>query len=289
MLDWLKTIPQYLIPQHLLSRLFGVFANSKTAWFKNALIHCFIKVYQVNMQEALQPNPQAYPDFNHFFIRHLNPDARQCIAGDDNIACPVDGAISQVGHLSSGQLVQAKGRQYSLVELFAGLHVDSEPFVGGHFATIYLAPKDYHRIHMPCAGTLKKMIYVPGKLFSVNPTTVRTVPKLFARNERVICLFDTALGPMAMILVGATIVASIATVWHGTVTPPTGHTIHQWNYPNPNTQAITLAKGDEMGHFKLGSTVIVLFANQRIQWQAQLKADSPVRLGEGLANIASAE
>ncbi len=278
---------QYIIPQHGLSRLMGAFASRRCGWLTTAFTRWFINRYQVDMSEAKQPDPAAYATFNEFFTRELKPGARPMLAGDAQLAQPVDGAISQLGPIREGRIFQAKGFDYSAESLLADAS-DAATFTDGQFATIYLSPRDYHRIHMPIAGTLRKMTYVPGALFSVNQNTVANVPELFARNERVVALFDTAVGPMAMVLVGATIVASIETVWSGTVTPPTGSDVFSWRYPNDGAQAIHLDKGAEMGRFKLGSTVILLFGKDALSFADSLEPGSPVRLGEVLAEQAQA-
>jgi phosphatidylserine decarboxylase len=265
---------QYLIPHHALSRMVGLFASCKYPPFKNRLIDWFIQRYGVNMQEAQEPNPHQYADFNHFFTRALRPDVRSIAA--EGIICPVDGAISQIGKIQNGRIFQAKGMDYSLGELLAG-STDTSLFTDGQFATIYLAPKDYHRIHMPIAGELQTMIHVPGQLFSVNAKTTDTVPRLFARNERVIAIFATELGPMAIILVGAMIVASIHTVWHGQVTPPESKCVSTWHY---ETDQVQLARAAEMGHFQLGSTAIILFPKGSMEWDAALQPGQDVRLGQ---------
>jgi phosphatidylserine decarboxylase len=269
------TLLQHFIPHHALSRLVGLFAACKYAPFKNRLIDWFIQRYGVNMQEALETNPHSYSDFNHFFTRALRPDARPI--APEGIICPVDGAISQLGDIRNGRIFQAKGMDYSLQELLGGSESLTTEFMGGKFATLYLAPKDYHRIHMPIDGTLQSMIHVPGRLFSVNAKTTDNVPRLFARNERVIAIFSTELGPMAIILVGAMIVASIHTVWHGQVTPPESECISTWHY---DSDTIQLPRAAEMGHFQLGSTAIVLFPKDAMAWLETLQPGQDVRLGQ---------
>jgi len=233
------------------------------------------------MDEAAEPNPEAYAHFNDFFTRELKADARPFVDEKGSIACPADGCISQIGDIELGRIFQAKGHRFSMKELLGGSNEVAELFDGGKFATIYLSPKDYHRVHMPVTGTLKEMIYVPGKLFSVSPLTAYEVPRLFARNERMIAIFDTEHGPMAMILVGAMIVASIETVWAGLVTPPKRE-LKQIDYGYQPK----LKKGEEMGRFKLGSTVILLFGANKVSWAEQLQANVDVRMGELLANSA---
>ncbi|WP_298719351.1 archaetidylserine decarboxylase [uncultured Oceanisphaera sp.] len=277
MTDHLKILLQYLLPKHLLSRLIGRLAAMEGGKLTQWLIRRFIRQYRVDMSEARHENPAHYASFNDFFTRALKEDARPLVADDEVLAMPVDGAISQLAPIEQGRIIQAKGHDYSARALLGGDKTLAEPFMGGDFATIYLAPKDYHRIHMPVDGVLKTMIYVPGELFSVNPLTASRVPELFARNERVVCIFDTPAGPMALVLVGATIVASIETVWAGTVTPPAGKRIQRWDY-DPAT-APRLAKGDEMGRFKLGSTVVCLFAPGKVTLSEQLLPGTPTRMG----------
>lgn len=267
---------QYLLPQHLLSRLAGGLANCTWSWVKNPFINWFVKRYQVDMSQAVEPNPTAYRCFNDFFTRALLPDARPLDEGEASILCPADGAISQLGKIEHGRIFQAKGQSFSVLELLGGNPAHAEQFQGGEFATVYLSPSDYHRVHMPLGGTLRDMIYVPGKLFSVNQTTAENVPELFARNERVVCLFDTDAGPMAVVLVGAMIVASVETVWAGLVAPPQ----RQLRSESYGHRAPELERGAEMGRFKLGSTAIVLFAPGRARWDEHLAAGSLVRMGQ---------
>lgn len=276
--DRLFVISQYLAPQHLISRAVGLLANTRHPAIKNALIRWFIQRYQVNMAEALHENAEDYACFNDFFTRELKPGARTFVTGANEIACPVDGAISQLGSIGQGRIFQAKGHHFDLVDLLGGNQEFAAPFEDGEFATIYLSPKDYHRIHMPLAGKLKAMVHVPGDLFSVNPVTVENVPNLFARNERVVALFDTEQGPMAMVLVGAMIVASIETVWAGQVAPRSKQvtTIHY----GETAPALSLEQGAEMGRFKLGSTVVLLFPKGKMQWAEGLTAGAGVRLGQ---------
>ncbi|WP_432460195.1 archaetidylserine decarboxylase [Agarivorans sp. QJM3NY_25] len=283
MLDKIKVAAQYCFPQHGLSRLVGKLAQAEAGKFSHWLIKKFISRYQVDMQDALNPDPASYPSFNAFFTRPLKPDARPIVDGAQNLAHPVDGAVSQLGPIQHGRIIQAKGHDYSACELLGGNKTLAEEFSDGDFATIYLAPKDYHRIHMPCDGKLRSMIYVPGQLFSVNPLTAANVPNLFARNERVVAIFDTEFGPMAMVLVGATIVASIETVWSGTVTPPRGKQVFSWDYRD---QDLHFAKGDEMGRFKLGSTVVMLFAKDAIEFESSLAESIPTVMGRHFASKA---
>lgn len=275
---------QYLLPQHLLSRLTGRLADCRIGWIKNQLIKAFIKRFNVDMSEALQEDPTAFSSFNDFFTRELKPDAREILADPSQLVSPADGAISELGELQHGQLMQAKGINYSLTRLLGGNLEKAQPFMGGSFATIYLSPRDYHRVHMPIQGRLLETIYIPGKLFSVNQATADNVPGLFARNERLVCFFETPAGPMALILVGAMIVAGIETVWDGQVAPPARQvTLRDFNNPQP----VVLEKGQEMGRFKLGSTAIVVFGPDAVEWREDLQNGTPVRLGEALAKLKS--
>ncbi|WP_339516109.1 archaetidylserine decarboxylase [Pseudomonas sp. RL_15y_Pfl2_60] len=272
-------ISQYLLPHHLLSRLIGCAAECRTAWFKNRLINWFIKRYNVDMSQAQVEDPTAFEHFNAFFTRALKNDARPLDASSEAVLCPADGAISQLGKIEHGRIFQAKGHSFSVVELLGGDTQLASPFMGGEFATVYLSPKDYHRVHMPLTGTLKQMVYVPGRLFSVNQTTAENVPELFARNERVVCLFDTERGPMAVVLVGAMIVASVETVWAGLVTPPKRE-LKTFAYDEAARAPIHLEKGAEMGRFKLGSTAVVLFGPEQVKWCEDLSAGSSVQMGQ---------
>lgn len=282
MLDWFKVNLQYILPKHLLSRLIGKFAAAEAGGVTTAFIKFFIKKYNVDMSEALYPHPEHYKTFNEFFTRQLKPEVRQIAEGDDVLIQAVDGAVSQFGDIHQDSIFQAKGHNYSLTTLLGGKPELAKPFKNGKFATIYLSPKDYHRIHMPVEGTLTDMVYVPGELFSVNPLTAENVPGLFARNERVIAFFDTPVGKMAMVLVGATIVASIETVWSGTVTPPAGKNVQHWQYESDDEAAVKLEKGDEMGRFKLGSTIVVCFEKDQIEFE-DMEAGMTTRLGEVFA------
>ncbi len=277
---------QHLVPQHLLSRLVGAIADSEWSWLKNTFITWFIKRYNVDMNEAADPEPTNYKSFNAFFTRQLRPEARDIVAENTSIACPADGAISQLGDIQQGRIFQAKGQTYSLSELVGGDDAIASQFDNGKFATIYLSPRDYHRVHMPLSGTLEKMIYIPGDLFSVNSVTAENVPRLFSRNERAVCVFSTDCGPMAVILVGAMIVAGIETVWAGQVAP-IKRTISTVDYVS-KPQPISLEKGAEMGRFKLGSTAIVLFGADAVQWQSDFSAGSITRMGELLGEAISA-
>jgi phosphatidylserine decarboxylase len=280
----LSVAPQYLLPKRFLTQVMGALARMRGGAFTHWIIRKFIARYKVNMAEAADPRIESYATFNEFFTRPLRESARP-IANAPFI-CPVDAAISQFGPIEHDQIFQAKGHSYSTRALVGGDQQLAHQFNHGHFATLYLAPKDYHRIHMPCDGVLKRMIYVPGDLFSVNPLTARHVPSLFARNERVVCVFDTEFGPFINVLVGATIVGSMATVWHGVVNPPRSRDIREWNYEGQN---IRLAKGAEMGRFLLGSTVVMLFPKNVVTFNADWAPTRPVRLGEAMATCAGAE
>jgi phosphatidylserine decarboxylase len=284
-LDKFKIAMQYAMPKHSISRMVGKLAAAKAGGLTTALIKLFIKQYKIDMSEAKYPDPAHYKTFNEFFTRPLKEGIRPLAEENDIIAHPVDGAISQLGDVVDGQIIQAKGHDYSLQALLGGNEEDTAPFLGGKFATIYLAPKDYHRIHMPVDGTLSKMIYVPGDLFSVNPLTAQNVPNLFARNERVVAIFETEIGPLAMVLVGATIVASIETIWAGTVTPPAGKDVFSWNYPTTGDNAITLKKGEEMGRFKLGSTVILAWGANQAEFLSDQHPETVTRMGTPFAKI----
>ncbi|MFT5483438.1 MAG: phosphatidylserine decarboxylase [Halieaceae bacterium] len=283
MLDKLFVLVQHVLPQHELSRWVGWLAETRITWLKDWLIAAFIKQYRVEMSEAANPNPRAYENFNSFFTRALAEGQRPLAGNDASLISPADGAISQIGNISQGRIFQAKGQYFSAAELLGGPPEQVSAYNNGRFATIYLSPRDYHRVHMPLAGTLTSMTYIPGQLFSVNTTTAEQVPRLFARNERLVCHFDTAAGPMALVMVGAMIVAAIETVWAGQVAPPP-RTIVTTNY-DPKNMAIELNRGDEMGRFKLGSTVILLFPEDSIQWSEDLVAGSPVRMGGALGSI----
>jgi phosphatidylserine decarboxylase len=279
MKDRLFILSQYLLPHHLLSRLIGCAAECKISWFKNRLIGWFAQQYQVNMSEAQTEDLTAFAHFNDFFTRALKEGARPLDSTAGAVLCPADGAVSQLGKIEQGRVFQAKGHNFSVSELLGGDSERAAAFMGGEFATIYLSPKDYHRVHMPLTGTLREMVYVPGRLFSVNQTTAENVPELFARNERVVCLFDTERGPMAVVLVGAMIVASIETVWAGLITPPK-RTLKTFKYDEASRAPIVLEKGAELGRFKLGSTAIVLFGPEQVQWADNLTANSAVQMGQ---------
>ena len=280
--DHLRAWPQYLLPHHTLSRIVLAATRCETPWWKRMLISAFLRRFDVNLAEAAQPDARAYPSFNAFFTRALREAARPVAPDADRIACPVDGRVSQAGAIEGDRIFQAKGRDYSLQELVGGDPALAARFAGGKFATLYLSPRDYHRIHMPLDGTLTETVYVPGRLFSVAPHTVNTVPRVFARNERLVAVFETAAGPMAMVLVGALFVACIETVWAGVVTPPHGRRVRRQDYRNA---PVTLARGAEMGRFNMGSTVILLFGPQRVAWEAQLAAGQPLRMGQAIGRL----
>lgn len=273
---------QHCVPQHLLSRAIGKIADCETPWVKNAFIRWFVKKYQINMSEAREEIPTQYPNFNAFFTRALKDSARPIDTTSGNIVSPADGAISQLGAIENNRLFQAKGHTFSLNALLGGDNERAQQFANGQFATIYLSPRDYHRVHMPIAGTLTHTTYVPGDLFSVNQTTAEGVEQLFARNERLVAYFDTEYGPMAMILVGAMVVAGIETVWGDQEAPRLKKPIHT-PFSNVERAPIHLEKGAEMGRFKLGSTVILLFPENKVNWQAELATNSPVQLGKAIA------
>jgi phosphatidylserine decarboxylase len=280
--DRIKSWLQYPLPHHVLSRLTHRLTRVTHRGLKDWAINDFVRRFGVDMSEAAQPDTSVYPTFNAFFTRTLRPGARPIASGAKDVASPVDGAVSQIGAIEGGRVFQAKGQGFTTLELLGGDADAAGRFDGGGFATLYLSPKDYHRIHMPVDGALTRMIHVPGRLFSVNPATARAVPRLFARNERVACLFDTAAGPLALVMVGALNVASIETVWAGEVTPPQRSRVQSWDY---DAGKIKLAKGEEAGRFNMGSTVILLFAKDRIRWDADYAPASPVRMGRKLATI----
>ncbi|MET7013345.1 archaetidylserine decarboxylase [Uliginosibacterium flavum] len=266
------------MPKQALTRLAGRFASARCGTLTTRVIHWFVGRYGVNMAEAANPDIASYASFNDFFTRALQPGARPLAAAE--LVCPVDGAISQFGRVERDQIFQAKGHTYSTTALVGGDAALAAQFQDGDFATLYLSPRDYHRIHMPCDGRLLRMIHVPGDLFSVNPTTARGVPGLFARNERVVCVFDSAQGPFVLVLVGATIVGSMATVWHGQVNPPRPGQLREWHYEN---QQIVLKQGEEMGRFLLGSTVVMLFPKGARSFNPAWAPAGAIRMGEVMA------
>ena len=281
MSDRLAVLPQYLLPKLALTRLAGSLAGMRGGPTTTAVIRWFVGRYGVNMAEAAEPDVARYPTFNEFFTRQLKPGARPL--ADAPWLCPVDGAISQFGPVDGERVFQAKGHHYTATALVGGDAALARQFHGGHFATLYLSPRDYHRIHMPCAGRLRRMIHVPGELFSVNPTTARGVPGLFARNERVVCVFDGEHGPFVLVLVGATIVGSMATVWHGVVNPPRPGTPREWTYDD---RELHLARGAEMGRFLLGSTVVMLFPPGPMAFNPRWAPGGAIRMGEAMAGLA---
>ena len=275
---------QYLLPKQALTHFAGWVASRERGWVTTEIIRRFVARYRVNMDEALDSDISSYRTFNAFFTRALKPGVRP--VAQAALVCPVDGAVSQFGPIAGDQLFQAKGHHYSTTALVGGDAALAAQYDNGSFATIYLSPRDYHRIHMPCAGRLTRMIYVPGDLFSVNPVTARGVPGLFARNERVVCVFESARGPFVLVLVGATIVGSMATVWHGVVNPPRSKAVREWRYPAAGQPEVMLKQGDEMGRFLLGSTVVMLFPKGPLSFNRDWVPGGAVRLGEAMAHCA---
>jgi phosphatidylserine decarboxylase len=273
---------QFLLPRLTLTRAAGWLASRQWGAATTWAIGRFIARYRVDMSEAAAPDPRAYPSFNAFFTRALREGARPF--APEGLLCPVDGAISQFGPIQAGRIFQAKGHQYDATALLGGDAALAARFQDGHFATLYLSPRDYHRIHMPCEGRLRRMVHVPGELFSVNPATAQAVPGLFARNERVVCVFEGEHGPFVMVLVGATIVGSMATVWHGVVNPPRPGRVRSWDY-DPATAPL-LARGAEMGRFLLGSTVVMLLPPGPWRFNPAWAPAGPIRLGEPMARRA---
>lgn len=279
MLNQLKAIIQYLLPKQLITVIFGWLAKKPLGKVTTWLIKGFCKLYKIDLSEAKISNITEYKTFNDFFARKLKDDARPIDTSDNSVVMPADGILSQFGNIQDNQLLQAKGHTYTLESLLA-CHPDMIKFFrNGAYATTYLSPKNYHRFHMPCDGILREMIYVPGSLFSVSKATTESIPNIFARNERVICLFETEFGPMAQILVGATIVGSIEVEWEGIITPPREGIMKRWTYSGE----IKLSKGQDMGCFKLGSTVITLFASNAVEFSSELKLGDTTRVGKKLA------
>ena len=279
--DRRKVLPQYVLPKRGLTAFAGRVASREGGPTTTRLVRWFVRKYGVDLSEAVESDPAAYASFNDFFTRALKPGARPIARAD--LVCPVDGTISQFGAIEHDQVLQAKGHRYSTTALVGGDHALAERFHDGTFATLYLSPKDYHRIHMPCDGTLARMIHVPGSLFSVNPVTARGVPRLFARNERVVCVFESDLfGLFVLTLVGATIVGSMATVWHGVVNPPRVRRVREWQYPE---RAVRLKQGEEMGRFLLGSTVVLLFPKRALRFNPRWQPGATIRLGEAMADL----
>ncbi|MGH8399119.1 MAG: archaetidylserine decarboxylase [Gammaproteobacteria bacterium] len=281
LIDWLKAGPQYLLPQHTITRTTHWLTRVEIPAVKNWLIRSFIRHFKVDMHDAAEPESRAYPSFNAFFTRALRAGARPISPEAGTIACPVDGTVSQGGNIKRDSIFQAKGHNFTTQELLANTNL-AGLFADGIFTTLYLSPRDYHRIHMPLDGALRQMLHIPGRLFSVNPPTTRTVPNLFARNERVVTVFETLAGPMAIVMVGALNVASIETVWAGEITPPRPKQIHAWKYQD---NEIALQKGAELGRFNMGSTVILLFGRNRARWNVALTAGASVRMGQHIGNL----
>ena len=275
---------QYLVPQQLFTRFIGLFGASTFGPWKNLMIRCFIRSYDVDMSQAEQPDYRAYSSFNDFFTRALRPGVRPIAGGTDGrtVVSPADGTVSAIGRIEGGRLFQAKGRDFSLLQLLGGSRERAAPFENGRFATIYLSPRDYHRVHMPLAGTLRETVFIPGRLFSVNQATAESIPGLFARNERLVCLFDSAAGPMAVILVGAMIVGSIETVWEGEAARAPAVRSRDYRASEPR---IGLDTGAELGRFKMGSTVIVLFGPAAVDWSARLGPLSQIEMGQELGTL----
>jgi phosphatidylserine decarboxylase len=278
--DILKSWPLYILPHHFISRLVFRLTRIQCPNVVPGAIRLFSDIFKVNLEEARNPDPASYPTFNAFFTRPLKPELRPLAEGENVLTSPVDGCISQMGKIEEGRIFQAKGHYYSALELLGGDENRAAPFMNGQFMTIYLSPRDYHRIHMPLSGKLLEQVYVPGRLFSVAGHTVRTIPRLFARNERVVALFDTDYGKLAMVLVGAINVAAIETVWDGLVTPPQGWGVKRQAFPD-----VALAKGAEMGRFNMGSTVILLLENPNLAWHKELGAETVLRMGQALADL----
>jgi phosphatidylserine decarboxylase len=289
LLDLLKSWPLAVLPHQLLSRLVRSATRWRAGWWKNPLIRLFIRHFSVDMSEAEAANAEDYADFNSFFTRALKPAARAFPDDPQAITSPVDGRVSQAGDIRAGRLIQAKGRDYSLTTLLGDNQQHAADFENGKFATLYLSPRDYHRIHMPCQGELLDTTYVPGRLFSVAPHTTRAIPDLFTRNERLMTRFDTPAGPMALIMVGAIFVSCMETVWGGLVNPSMGMRLQRHRFGTGDSPAVNLQRGEEMGVFNMGSTVILLFAQDRIDWVNDLQPGSPVRLGQILGNTISQE
>jgi phosphatidylserine decarboxylase len=270
-------LSQTFLPHHLLSQFVSKFTHCENIAWKNFLIRQIATRYGVVWDESITQDLNEFKSFNHFFTRELKAGARPLTTEKNAIASPADGVVSQAGKIERGDIFQAKGKSFTVTDLLGGDSQRAEKFNDGEFTTIYLSPKDYHRLHMPISGTLREMIHVPGRLFSVNGATTEAVNGLFAKNERVVAIFDTEIGQMALVLVGAIFVSSIETVWHGVVTPPTIKTVRNWKY---ETDAPTLKMGDEMGRFNMGSTIIVLFEKDKMRWNADFTADKQVNLGE---------
>jgi len=287
LLDRLKSWPLALLPHQRLSRIVRSATRWRTGWWKNLLIRVFARHFGVDLTEAEIRCPEDFPDFNSFFTRALRPGVRHMPQENQAIACPVDGSISELGDIRDDSLIQAKGREYSLETLLGGEANRAAPFRNGKFITLYLSPRDYHRIHMPLAGRLRETCYIPGRLYSVAPHTTRAIPCLFTRNERLCAVFDTATGPMAMVLVGAIFVSCIETVWGGVVNPEAGGALAVRHFPDTGISPIELQQGEEMGRFNMGSTVILLYGSNRVDWLDTLRAGQTVQLGDVLGRIRS--
>tara|TARA_Y100000385_G_scaffold284576_1_gene342801 strand:+ start:510 stop:1370 length:861 start_codon:yes stop_codon:yes gene_type:complete len=286
MLNFIFIIFQYVVPQHLLSQLVGKLAATKNFKLKNYFISYFLKNYDINMAEAELENAFDFKTFNHFFTRKLKNDVRPICSENNVIISPADGVVSQVGIIKNGEVFQAKGKSFNLYDFLGRNKNISDNFLNGSFSTIYLSPKDYHRIHMPFAGTLRSMDYIPGNLFSVNPVTVENVNNLFARNERLSCIFDTNNGPMAVVLVGAMIVAGIRVKWRKNPFIK-NKKIQHFKYPLKGDGSVHLKKGDELGRFLLGSTVVILFPNKKINWNKNIKVETSLKMGQSIAQTSS--
>jgi len=284
-----KAIPQYLVPQHFLSMLMRWTTRVRSPWIKDRQIRWFIKHYGVDMREAFYPDPTSYGNFNDFFTRALGPNAHPTPPGNQHIASPADGCVSAFGTLDGEGMVQAKGHKYTVTELLAGNTDDAEafaaPFLDGQFITVYLSPRDYHRIHIPVTGRLRGMRYLPGRLFSVNTATTRVIPRLFTRNERVAMLFDTATGPLGLVMVGAIFVGGIETVWTGAITPAYGLPTSIWRYDEVRHPELVFQQGQEIARFNMGSTVILLFPPDRVAWTHSLRSGAPLRMGTSIGKL----
>lgn len=284
--DRLRVVPLYALPHHLLSALMRAATRARLPAWKNWQMRWFIRRYGVDMSAAERPEPTSYEHFNDFFTRSLEPGARPICEGEGEIACPADGTISEFGALRADALLQAKGRTYSLTRLLGGDAKRAAPFRDGSFVTVYLSPRDYHRVHMPLGGRLVEMVHVPGRLFSVNPLSVRAVPGLFARNERVVSIFDTERGPFAMVLVGAVFVGSIETVWAGEVAPASAAAVPRAaRYPVDGDGSVRMRRGQEAGRFNMGSTVILVLPPGEIEWAPHLEPGDAVRMGQALGRL----
>ena len=286
--DKLKSWPLVILPHQLLSRIVRTASRWQAGWWKNPLIKLFVHHFNVDMTEAEAPRAEDYADFNSFFIRSLKPSARSFPDDPMAIASPVDGCVSEAGNITAGRLLQAKGRDYSLLTLLGGNERRADAFLNGSFATLYLSPRDYHRIHMPSAGRLVETTYIPGRLFSVAPHTTRTIPGLFTRNERLVTIFDTPAGPMALIMVGAIFVSCMETVWGGMVNPTMGMTLETARFGNPGTLSVELQCGEEMGRFNMGSTVILLYGPRQVEWVETLQQGEPLHMGQIIGRVIAA-